>query len=370
MRGRMNINQARCSDVRPIMRWRTPSLIRLHGWTAGRLGMFCGRRSLRRICGGGLRRNPAMVNGGGHFGGQSIASMDSAQRGGSPRAGARIPRVFRGYRHVPSKTSVLAEAICATTGAGNGASDAGLGCRRCPGCQTTGLDRLDRLFIGSGTIHAEQKVVLVLDEENENILTQLVLIGRHVMLGMGEHSRLEDGGQIGRSHAVLIGFGGKDGQKIEDVEQQLLVQRRQFPDQLLIGGNGFGVVEKFCLVCRRRALDLALVRAQGLAELLIEVQGHDRLGQLVEITTEDVGGIMHGVAGPIEAFSVTFGGVEDFLKVLDSFCRSVEAKDTLHIGCYWCRYPDQPSPALDRRKGIYKGTYPFPSGTPHTLRPQ
>ena len=317
------------------MRWRTLSLISLHGWTAGRLGRFRGRGSLRRICGGGLRRNPALVNGGGHFGGQSIASMDPTQRGGSPRAGARIPRVFRGYRHVPSKASVLAEAVCAATGAGNGAPDTCLGGRRCPGCQTTGLDRLYRLFIGSSTVHTEQEVVLVFDKEDQNILTQFVFIGRHVMLGVGEHPRLEDGGQIRRSHAVLLGFGSKDSQEIEDVEQQLLVQRRQFPDQLLIGGNGFGMVEEFRLVCRRRALDLALVGAQGLAELLVEVQGHDRLGQLVEITTEDIGGIMHGVAGPIEAFSVTFGGVEGFLEVLDSFCGSVETKDTLHVGCCW-----------------------------------
>lgn len=61
-------------------------------------------------------------------------------------------------------------------------------------------------------------MILVLDEESQNILTQLVIIGGHVVLRMGEQARLEDGGEIGRGHEVLVRLGGKDGQEIENVE--------------------------------------------------------------------------------------------------------------------------------------------------------
>lgn len=88
-------------------------------------------------------------------------------------------------------------------------------------------------------------MILVFDQEDQNILTQFVLIRRHVVLGVGEHAGLKDGGEVSGRHAILIGFGSKDGQEIENVEQQLLIERRQVANQLLVGGDGFGMVVGF-----------------------------------------------------------------------------------------------------------------------------
>ena len=152
------------------------------------------------------------------------------------------------------------------------------------------------------------------------------------MLGMGEHAGLEDGGEVGGGHAVLIGLGGKDGQEIENVEQQLLVERGQVANQLLVGGDGFGMVVGFGLGGGDDSAGLGLIDAQGLAKLLVRVQGHDWLGELVEIAPEDVGGIVDGIAGPIQAFSVALGRIEDLLQVFDALRGAVEAKDAFHVG--------------------------------------
>lgn len=61
-------------------------------------------------------------------------------------------------------------------------------------------------------------MILVLDEESQNVLTQFVVIGGHVVLRMGEQPWLEDGRKIGRGHEVLVRLGGKDSQEIENVE--------------------------------------------------------------------------------------------------------------------------------------------------------
>ena len=103
---------------------------------------------------------------------------------------------------------------------------------------------------------------------------------------------------------------------------------------MLIGSDGFGVVVNFGLGGGDDALRLALVDAQRLAELFVKIQGHDGFGQLVEIATENVGGIVHGVTGPVQAFPVAFGGVEDLLEVLDALCGAVEAEDALDVGCW------------------------------------
>jgi hypothetical protein len=79
---------------------------------------------------------------------------------------------------------------------------------------------------------------------------------------------------------------------------------------------------------------LFLVNAKGLAEALVEFQGNDGFGQLVQVSTEDVGGIMNGVSGPIQALSVTFGGVKNLLEILDTLGGSIESENALDIGRY------------------------------------
>lgn len=41
---------------------------------------------------------------------------------------------------------------------------------------------------------------------------------------------------------------------------------------------------------------------------------------------------MHGVAHPIQAFSIPLGGVEYLLEILDALCRTVEAENAFDVG--------------------------------------
>jgi hypothetical protein len=90
-----------------------------------------------------------------------------------------------------------------------------------------------RLICG-GTVHAKQEVILILDQKDQHVLAQLVFVRRHIMLGMGEQSGLEDGGQIARIHPILVGFGSEDRQEVENIQEQLLVQRGELSNELLV----------------------------------------------------------------------------------------------------------------------------------------
>ena len=79
---------------------------------------------------------------------------------------------------------------------------------------------------------------------------------------------------------------------------------------------------------------LFLIDTEGLAEALVEFQRNYGFGQLVQVTAEDVGSIVNRVSGPIQALSVTFGGVEYFLEILDTLGGPIESEDTLDISCF------------------------------------
>ena len=343
MGSRMHVNHTGCPD----------HIGSGGGRRRGRRRRAIGRAPLRRLLLG-----PRGATLSGHFGRKGVAAVHAPQRRGRG-AGARGTvggaGGFGRDGHIPSQAAILAETVRTATGTGDGPSNpptvlggggggsdsgtttgGGGGGGNTRGAQRTarsaGFDSLDGLLVGGSAVHAKQEVILVFDQEDQDILTQLVLIGRHVMLGMGEHAGLEDGGEVGGGHAVLIGLGGKDGQEIENVEQQLLVERGQVANQLLVGGDGFGMVVGFGLGGGDDSAGLGLIDAQGLAKLLVRVQGHDWLGELVEIAPEDVGGIVDGIAGPIQAFSVALGRIEDLLQVFDALRGAVEAKDAFHVG--------------------------------------
>ena len=61
-------------------------------------------------------------------------------------------------------------------------------------------------------------MVLILDQEYQHVLTQPILIGRHVVLRMRDDARLEDSSKISSCHPVEVRLGSKDSQQIEDVE--------------------------------------------------------------------------------------------------------------------------------------------------------
>jgi len=58
------------------------------------------------------------------------------------------------------------------------------------------------------------------------------------MLWMRQETWLENGCEVGCGHLVEIGLGGKDGEKVEDIEQELTVERWQLGNQALVGANG------------------------------------------------------------------------------------------------------------------------------------
>jgi hypothetical protein len=201
------------------------------------------------------------------------------------------------------------------------------------GAGNSGFDFLHLLLVGGCTAHAEEKVVLVFDEENQYVLAQFVFVGHHVVVGMGDHSRLEDRGQVVRRHAILVGLGREHSEEVEDVEEKLLVQRRKFNDQALVGIHGLCVVEFVGVVARLLAFFyLLLVDAQRIAETFVELQGYDGLGQLVQVSAKYVGGIVNSIPGPIQSFSISLGGVKDLLEILNALGRSIESKNTFHIG--------------------------------------
>jgi hypothetical protein len=60
-------------------------------------------------------------------------------------------------------------------------------------------------------LHADEEVVLVLDQEDDDGLVEAVFLGSHGMGWVGEHARLENGSQVLRVHPILVRFGGKHG---------------------------------------------------------------------------------------------------------------------------------------------------------------
>jgi len=62
------------------------------------------------------------------------------------------------------------------------------------------------LFIRGCASHAYQEMILVLDQEYQDILTQAILGGCHIMLRVREHPRLENCSEILSSHAILVGL--------------------------------------------------------------------------------------------------------------------------------------------------------------------
>ena len=41
---------------------------------------------------------------------------------------------------------------------------------------------------------------------------------------------------------------------------------------------------------------------------------------------------MYGVAGPVQAFTIASGRVEDLLEILNALCRSIETENPFDIG--------------------------------------
>lgn len=53
--------------------------------------------------------------------------------------------------------------------------------------------------------------------------------------------------------------------------------------------------------------------AEWLAKVVVEVEGYDGFRELIEVTAQDVCGIVDGKASPVKTLTVAFGRVESLL---------------------------------------------------------
>jgi hypothetical protein len=196
---------------------------------------------------------------------------------------------------------------------------------------------LDGLVICGGAGHTDEEAVLVLDQEDEHVLRESVFLRCHVVLWVRKQSRLEDGGQVRCSHLVQIRFAGKHRKQVQDIQQQLAVKWREFCNQRLEDPNSSIRLEVAYrrALCIHRTNGLRLVVLQGIAEALVKFQRNNRFGKLVEISSQNVGRVVHGISSPVEPFAVPIGRVESDLKFLDALLATGKTEDTLDIGSYF-----------------------------------
>jgi hypothetical protein len=74
---------------------------------------------------------------------------------------------------------------------------------------------------------------------------------------------------------------------------------------------------------------------QRVAEALVEFQGDNRFGKLVEISSQNVGRVVHGISSPVEPFAIAIRRVESNLQFLDALLATGKTEDTLNIGSYF-----------------------------------
>ena len=257
------------------------------------------------------------------FVGQGVAPTDAAgsRRGvaaGLPRADGRIP----------PDAAVPPDVVGARTRIRRRSLDGGdLGLARRRGRHGRGGRRVVELEFGPalavvGPAHAQEEVVLVVDQEDQDVLGQLVCARSHLVARVRDQAGLEDGGKVFGIHPVQLRFGGKDGQQVQDVEQELAVERGQLGDEPLVDLDGIGSEEFFRL------------HRQRISESVVEVERNDRFRQLVEVPSQNIRRIMHRVTGPIQTLPVLFGGVKNGLEVLDSLCGAIQSEDTFNVRRY------------------------------------
>lgn len=163
------------------------------------------------------------------------------------------------------------------------------------------------------------------------------------MLRMREDPGLKDGGEIRGGHFIHIGLCRKHGEQVEDIQQELAVERRQGLDLVLIYAHCGVRIESTnrWILPFNGANRFGLVVPQRLTEGVIMLQRNNGLGEVVKVATQDVGGIVHRVACPVEAFAVAWRGIECSLELLDSLFRAGQSEDAFDIGgcgaLAWCR---------------------------------
>ena len=142
--------------------------------------------------------------------------------------------------------------------------------------------------------HAKHKMVLVVDEKLEHLDSELVLCRRLDVRRVGEHAGLEDDGEITRRHQVLVRLLRKDGKKVENIEQEILVGWRHARDEEAVGADG--------------TLGVEWLLGHHVAELGVEVEWYNGLWHVVKVPSEDACRVVDTVLGPVDRLAVLSGG--------------------------------------------------------------
>jgi len=79
---------------------------------------------------------------------------------------------------------------------------------------------------------------------------------------------------------------------------------------------------------------LGLVVLKRVAEAFVELERDDGFGQLVEVSAQDVGGIVDGIATPVEPLAVAIRRVKSNAQFFDALLGSTQTEDALDIGSY------------------------------------
>jgi hypothetical protein len=79
---------------------------------------------------------------------------------------------------------------------------------------------------------------------------------------------------------------------------------------------------------------LGLVILKRVAEAFVELERDNGFGQLVEVSAKDIGGIMNGIATPVEPLAVAIGRVKGIAQFLDALFGTTQTKDSLDVGSY------------------------------------
>lgn len=113
------------------------------------------------------------------------------------------------------------------------------------------------------------------------------------------------------------------------------VKRRKLGDEPLIPLNSSLLVK---IRDKLRSLGIAhglLGRpAEGVTELFVKIKGNDGFGEVVEVSTEDVRGIVDGISIPDKALAIPIRRVENGLELLDPLFRTAEAENAFDTGGY------------------------------------
>lgn len=166
--------------------------------------------------------------------------------------------------------------------------------------------------------------------------------------------RLTTGG-----HAIHVTLAGKDGQQIQDVEEEVLVCGRHRCDQETICLGGRLYIE--------RLLD------HDVSEFAVELQWHDWLRHLVEIASKNASSVVHAVLVPFDALSIPRRRVKYLLKLSHALLRACNSKDALNVGSLllekqsnfrnndWNITPDVLLPILARHRDGHAGILERPT---------